>query len=67
MTYADVAVLMKNINEKENILLKVSIDNFVNKENLNTPITRGQFAILMDQLLDPFNAKDVNLKGEFKE
>lgn len=67
MTYAEVGELVKNISEKENILLKVNLGDFVNSENLNTAITRGQFAILMDQLLDPFNAKNVNLKGEFKE
>ncbi|GHT15730.1 hypothetical protein AGMMS4956_16350 [Bacteroidia bacterium] len=33
--------------------------------NMNAPIQRGAFAALVDELLDPFNSKEVKLNGEF--
>ena len=33
--------------------------------DINRPVLRGETAFLIDKALDPFNAMDVNIKGEF--
>ena len=33
--------------------------------NMTRKILRGEMAILIDQMLDPFNQKQVNITGEF--
>jgi hypothetical protein len=30
------------------------------------PVLRGETALLIDKALDPFNNREVNLKGEFR-
>jgi hypothetical protein len=33
--------------------------------DMNRPLLRGETAFLIDKALDPFNAMDVNIKGDF--
>lgn len=34
-------------------------------KSVDMPLTRGEYAIIIDRMFDPFNAYDVNIKGEF--
>lgn len=63
--------LMEEIAEKEGIVVKEGkIEEIWNKFELkdldmNRPIQRGEMALLIDQILDPFNNKNVEITGEY--
>lgn len=63
--------LMEEIAEKEGIVVKEGkIEEIWNEFELkdldmNRPIQRGEMALLIDQILDPFNNKNVAITGEY--
>lgn len=65
ITYTLLAEWIAKIGEKEKI--NVSTESFLKDKDLNKTITRGEFAIMIDSLLKPFDSKNVDLKGNFVE
>jgi len=71
----DALQIIDNIAQKENIIIKEGIEK-ASKQiyskyhftpfDFNKQITRGEMAVLIDQLLDPFNKKKVDIYGNFK-
>jgi hypothetical protein len=56
-------VLDREINVRaENIYAKYGLGNV----KLHSPIQRGAFAALVDELLNPFHSKEIDLLGKFK-
>ena len=67
--------MIKQIANSENISIKGDIVDLAHRIysdyglkdfNLNKEIKRGEIALLIDQLLDPFNRKEVDLRGNYK-
>lgn len=54
---------LKNYSTKEfeDAWNKLNLNNY----DLNRAITRKEFAVILDSIIDPFNIKQVNIKGEF--
>jgi hypothetical protein len=44
---------------------KIWLDCGLERWNPNVDITRGEMAVIVDHILDPFHSKAVNIKGEF--
>lgn len=61
VTYQQAITLIKAIAHKENIV----IDSHQLKEKNTQEISRGEFAVLVNNILNPFEARDVDLKGHF--
>nr|WP_255412509.1 FAD-dependent oxidoreductase [Dysgonomonas sp. Marseille-P4361] len=64
LSYREVFNIINKIGEKENIVLPADMETFAG--NMDDPITRGQFAVLVDRVLDPFNSRSVDLHGDYK-
>lgn len=64
LSYREVFNIINEIGEKENIVLPADMETFAG--NMDDPITRGQFAVLVDRVLDPFNSRSVDLHGDYK-
>ncbi|WP_439183370.1 FAD-dependent oxidoreductase [Carboxylicivirga taeanensis] len=72
VSWKEALQLIDNISDAEGITLtssqKEEVFSLLNvKEgfSFNTPIKRGEFAVLVDYLLDPFNRKAVGIDGGF--
>lgn len=73
LTYKDAIDLIENIatthdiktgdikNSVMDILKEYNLTEYNNSQN----ITRGEFAILIDEILNPFEYRDITLKGKF--
>lgn len=75
MTLQEALDLIQKIAKTENITFngevtelarKAYLDCGLNAFELNKEIKRGEMAVLIDQLLDPFNKKEVDLRGNYK-
>jgi hypothetical protein len=75
MTVNEALAVIKQIANSENISIKGDIVDLAHKIysnyglidfNLNKEIKRGEIALLIDQLLDPFNRKEVDIRGNYK-
>ena len=76
VTTREALEIIEKVAEKEKIVLKGDILN-ASKAIYSTyhftpfamenPIKRGEMAVLIDQLLDPFNLKKVDIYGNFKK
>lgn len=73
LSYKDATDLIENIAKTHDIKIE-NIESTVNdilneynvkKLNNSQKITRGEFAILVDKILNPFDYRDVSLKGKF--
>ena len=66
VSYGDLQSVFKQMLAKQ-ILSdeKYKIFETQSEGKLDDFITRGHYALLVDQMLDPFHAKQVSLKGEF--
>lgn len=58
--------ILTDIAKNENLKSKVDITNLTQRKDSDSIITRGEFAVLVDKLLDPFNNKEVDIKGNYK-
>lgn len=70
LTVEEAARLIRTIAEAEGITKTVDLDTLwktyeLQELNLKRNILRGEMAILIDQLLDPFNRKQVDISGKF--
>jgi len=75
VTLKNALQIIDKITQKEGITLKENLEE-MSKEiyakykftnyDINKAITRGEMAVLMDQLLDPFNKKKVDIYGYYK-
>lgn len=70
LTIEEAAQLIRTIAEAEGITKTVDLDTLwktyeLQELNLKRNILRGEMAILIDQLLDPFNRKQVDISGKF--
>ena len=73
LTFKDAVDLIENIAETQNVKLGdvgTSVKNVLEEYNVTRydnlqKITRGDFAILIDRILNPFEYRDLTLKGEF--
>lgn len=70
LTINDAINIIQDIAEKENLHIKENpVDvwkKFFTKElNMEQTILRGEMGILIDQMLDPFNTIDIDIKGKF--
>lgn len=73
LTYKDAIDLIENIASTHNIMtgdLKNSVTDILGKYDItefnnSQNITRGEFAILIDEILNPFENRDITLKGKF--
>lgn len=61
ITYPQVANWIEIIAKQENII--VSTDEFLKDKDLAKGLSRGEFAIMIDALINPFDNKDVDLRG----
>lgn len=63
LTFGDAVALISAAKGSDEVEVPSSMlpDN-----NLDAVISRGQFAVLVDDMLDPFNAYPVDIKGHFK-
>jgi len=75
ITVNEALVMIKQIAHSENISIKGDIVDLAHRIysdyglkdfNLNKEIKRGEIALLIDQLLDPFNRKEVDIRGNYK-
>ena len=75
ITVNEALVMIKQIAHSENISIKGDIVDLAHRIysdyglkdfNLNKEIKRGEIALLIDQLLDPFNRKEVDIQGNYK-
>ena len=75
MTLQEALDLIQKIAETENITFngevtelarKAYLDCGIKTFELNKEIKRGEMAVLIDRLLDPFNKKEVDLRGNYK-
>lgn len=68
LTKQDVQKILADIVEQYDLDSSiVAMFNESNKENAETIISRGQFAVAIDSLLNPFFSKNVDLKGNWIE
>lgn len=75
MTLQEALDLIQKIAETENITFNGEVTELARKAyldcgmktfELNKEIKRGEMAVLIDRLLDPFNKKEVDLRGNYK-
>lgn len=66
VTYGQVIEIINSIKEKENITLLLDVEDLVKDKQMSSIISRGDFAILLDKTLDPFNTKHIDLYGNIK-
>ncbi len=55
---------IKNVNPRT--IVNHWVDNNLNEYNADRKITRKEFAVLLDTYIHPFQLKDVDMKGNFK-
>lgn len=72
LSIQEAASLVRNISETEGLDAAVDLDEIWRNyglQNLNPKrdILRGEMALLIDQVLDPFNRKQVDITGEYIE
>lgn len=65
LSYRETINIIHQIAKKENIELPANIETLA--EDMNDPITRGEFAVLIDSILDPFNTRSVDLYGNYQQ
>lgn len=70
LTVEEAVQLVQTISEAEGIKTKVDLETLwktygLQELDMKRDILRGEMAILIDQQLDPFNRKQVNIKGKF--
>lgn len=67
MMMEDAVALIENVATAEN-LTKTTVEQAAAKYNINIeeqrPVSRGEMAVLIDEVLDPFSNKKVNLQGQ---
>lgn len=71
ITISQAISLINKIAKEENIEIKVTPETIwkkygLNNLNYNRNITRGEFAVLVDNILNPFENKSIDIRGNIK-
>ena len=70
MTLGDALRVIQSVAESERMPIKAEWEPLLTKYNFKATdkarvITRGEMAVLIDQMLDPFHWKEVDIRGNF--
>ena len=65
VTVADAVDMIANVLGQQSDDVYTSILDIVSGKDSNESITRGEFAVAVDKLLDPFSTRDVTIHGKY--